>query len=33
MEKLQHGNSRDVVRTPRTSKMESFATILNGFAN
>ena len=33
MEKVQHGNSRGVTRTPRTSKMENFATMFNTFAN
>ena len=33
MEKVQDGNSRCVARTPGTSKMESFATIFNGFVN
>ena len=33
MEKVQDGNSRRVARTLRTSKMESFATVFNGFVN
>ena len=31
MKNVQHGNSRGVARTPRISKMESFAAIFNGF--
>ena len=33
MEKVQPLNSRAVARTPRTSKMGSFATIFNGFVS
>ena len=33
MKQVQHGNSRDVARTPRTSKMEGFAAVFNGFVN
>ena len=33
MKKVKHGNSRDVVRTLQTSRMESFATMFNGFVN
>ena len=32
-EKVQHGKSRDVARTPQTSKNESFATIVNDIVN
>ena len=31
--KVQHGNCRGVVRTPRISKMEYFAAMFNGFGN
>ena len=31
MKKVKHGNSRDVARTLQTSRMESFATMFNGF--
>ena len=31
MEKVQHGNSRAVARTPKTSKMVNFATMFNDF--
>ena len=33
MEKVQHENSRGVTRSPRTSKMENFAAVFNGFGN
>ena len=36
MEKVQHGNSRGIARTPPpppTSDMESFVTIFNGFVD
>ena len=33
MEKRQHGNSKSVARPPRTSKIESFATMFNGLVN
>ena len=33
MKQVQHGNSRDVARTPQTSKMEGFAAVFNGFVN
>ena len=31
MEKVQHENSRGVGTTSRTSKIENFATMFNGF--
>ena len=33
LEKVEHGNSSGVVKTKQTSKMESFATIFEGFGN
>ena len=33
MEKEKHGNNRGANKIPRTSKMESFAAIFNGFVN